>query len=34
LITGNQHQSHDDITNPGFSKFIKFFSTPPQIPAP
>jgi poly(3-hydroxybutyrate) depolymerase len=31
LIVGNQHQGHDNITNPGFSKFLQFFSTPPQI---
>jgi poly(3-hydroxybutyrate) depolymerase len=31
LIIGNQHQAHDDTTEPGFTTFLKFFSTPPQI---
>ena len=31
LIAGTSHASHDDIANPGFSKFLQFFSTPPQL---
>jgi hypothetical protein len=31
LIPGNQHASHDDTTNPGFTTFLKFFSKPPQL---
>jgi poly(3-hydroxybutyrate) depolymerase len=31
LINGNQHASHDDIANPGFTTFLKLFSTPPLI---
>jgi hypothetical protein len=31
LLVGNAHQSHDTIANPGFSKFLQFFSTGAQI---
>jgi hypothetical protein len=29
LIPGNQHASHDNIANPGFSTFVKLFENPP-----